>query len=128
MIETKNATILVIDDEPKVRAMICKWLALAGYGVMEASDGEQAIQMFNIRIPDLVISDVFMPGVDGLETIGLIHRKYPHVKILALSGGGFNGTVDLLPIAMGLGAVETITKPPDMSILLNSIDRILQMA
>jgi DNA-binding NtrC family response regulator len=82
-----SATVMVVDDEAAVRTAIGAVLDLAGYTVVEASDGEQAIQQIRSRRVDAVISDVLMPSVDGIGLAGWIANNAPAITLLLMSGG-----------------------------------------
>lgn len=102
---------LVIDDEAGMRAIIATVLADAGYTVAEASDGRIAMEMMEADPADLVITDIIMPNQEGVETIRLLRGKYPHVQIVAVSGGGRTSNFDFLHIARQFGAAATLEKP-----------------
>ncbi len=80
------AHVLVIDDDPVTRMVVCALLESAGHTVSEASDGDTGIAMFYATSPDLVITDILMPGKDGTETIRELRATNPEIKIIALSG------------------------------------------
>lgn len=105
------ATVLVIDDNPDVRDLLSEALEVAGYQVEVASDGGAGLRRLAERRFDLVITDIFMPEKDGIETILEMRRDYPGVKIIAMSGGGATGNLAYLPAARQLGAIRSITKP-----------------
>jgi CheY-like chemotaxis protein len=118
--------ILVIDDDPRTRAAVRLMLEDAGAEVREAADGAAALPAYRQRPADVVLCDLFMPHADGLEAIVTLRRDYPDVKVIAMSGGGFNGIVDLLPVACHLGASGILHKPFDQTTLLSAIERALQ--
>ncbi|MBI4001864.1 MAG: response regulator, partial [Nitrospira defluvii] len=70
---------------------------------------------------DLILLDMFMPDKDGLETIGELRRTHPGIRIIAMSGGGFKGTVDVLHVAKMLGARQTLAKPFTREQLLEAV-------
>lgn len=82
------ALILVIDDDEQVQAGLRGILEEAGYMVVVASNGRQGLQQFRREPADLVLLDIFMPELDGLETLVELHREYPAAKVIAISGGG----------------------------------------
>ena len=89
---------------PKVRETFRVMLERAGCEVAEAGDGEEGIRAFRAGRPDVVVCDLFMPGRDGLELIRDLRREAPDARIVAMSGGGFGDTLDMLPVAQRLGA------------------------
>lgn len=103
--------ILLIDDEPLIRDGLKQILELKGYTVKTASDGKEAIQYLNNNCPDIVITDIIMPERDGIEVIISVKKKYPEVRIIAISGGGRINAQDHLEIAKQLGVDNTLTKP-----------------
>jgi DNA-binding response OmpR family regulator len=103
--------IIVLDDERNIRTMVRVILDDAGFEVVEAVDATSAIRAVRESGADLVISDLFMPDVDGLEVIHTLRREHSSLKIIAMSGGGFGGTIDLLEIARRMGADEVVHKP-----------------
>ncbi|HVW20141.1 MAG TPA: response regulator [Opitutaceae bacterium] len=105
------ARVLVIDDEENIRTMVQQMLRRAGYDAIAAADGSEGIRLQRERPADLVITDLIMPGQEGLETIMEIRRSFPKTKIIAISGGGHAGVLDFLPIATQLGALRTLPKP-----------------
>ena len=107
----KLANILVIDDEDGVRRVICKVLVRDGHEVMEAADGRIALSMVRDSPPDLVICDLFMPEMDGVEVLRELRREHPHLQVVAISGGAYRGQVQLLDVAKGLGAAAVVDKP-----------------
>lgn len=117
--------ILVIDDDDQVRAMIRQMLEKAGYSVMEAQDGEVGMKLHRHNPADLIITDIFMPEKEGLETIRELRRDFPEVKIIAISGGGMTGALSYLSLAKGFGALRTIAKPFDRQELLATVKEIL---
>jgi DNA-binding response OmpR family regulator len=120
------ANILIIDDEQAVRKMLRMSLIRAGHEVAEAEDGEAGLREFRQNPPDLVITDIVMPGKDGLETIMELWRENPDVRIIAISGGGARISTDLcLEHARIFGAVKTLSKPVDRQVLLSAIDEVL---
>ena len=103
--------ILVIEDDDSVRKLIRRILEGAGYTVLEAPDGVQGVQVYREQRPDLVLTDIFMPGKEGLETILELGLLDPEVRIIAVSGGGNMGILNPLPMAAKLGALRTLSKP-----------------
>jgi DNA-binding response OmpR family regulator len=104
-------TILVIDDDAPLRSAVRAALEAAGYDVIEAADGEEGLRLHQEHGPDLVIVDIFMPERDGLDFIRDVRDRAPQAKILAISGGGRTGMIDVLSAAAALGASRTLSKP-----------------
>jgi two-component system, chemotaxis family, chemotaxis protein CheY len=103
--------VLIIDDDDDVRGVLRLMLESEGFEVAESRDGAEGIQALRQQAADLVFCDLFMPGKDGLEVIQELRRDFPGVKVIAMSGGGYSGTMALLDVARQLGAVEALSKP-----------------
>jgi CheY-like chemotaxis protein len=118
--------ILVIDDDAQVRRVIVRVLIGAGHSAIEAADGQQGIVLFRDAAPDLVITDLVMPGKEGIETIRAIRAIVPDTKVIAMSGSaaGSDGTL-YLSVAEKLGADAVIAKPFRPHELLALIGRVL---
>ena len=113
------ATELVIDDEAPVRAVVRSALRSAGYEVMEASNGREGLALFHQRPPDLVIADIHMPELNGLDVIMELTREFLDVKVIAISG--VPGYQRLLDTAKLLGARLTSHKPFAIEELLTAV-------
>lgn len=119
------ASILIIDDEPSVLRILRRMLEEAGHVVTEAPDGDVAFQQFQGQPADLVITDVFMPDMDGIELLVNIRRSFPETRVLAMSGGGLLSREQALGDASLLGADEILPKPFTKDEVLATVDRIL---
>jgi CheY-like chemotaxis protein len=117
--------ILLIDDEALARDMLWQMLERAGYDVVEAASGREGLQHYQTTAIDVIITDILMPDQDGLETIQELRRLAPEAKIIAISGGGQSGLLDLLPIAAKLGAQRTLWKPLRRLELLEAIRQLV---
>src|SRR5437016_6310319 len=113
--------ILLIDDDALGRDMLRQMLERAGYDVVEAASGREGLQQYQATAIDLIITDILMPDQDGLEIILELRRLAPEAKIIAITGGGQSGLLDLLPIAAKLGAQRTLRKPLQRLELLETI-------
>jgi len=118
--------ILVADDNAPFRAAVRMVLEAEGFEVVEAKDGAEAMRLFREVPVAVVLCDVFMPDKDGLETIQELRRESPGVKIIAISGGAFEGNLDLLGVARQLGAAEILYKPFNSTKLLEAVRRQLE--
>ena len=103
------AQILVIDDDPAIRVIIEQILQSAGHAVISAVDGREGVDIFRANPVDVVITDLYMPNQEGLETIRELRSRFPTVAIIAMSGRPTAGT--MLSIAEKLGAVCVLQKP-----------------
>jgi CheY-like chemotaxis protein len=129
MAEKPKRRILLVDDDPDVLRSLEATLVKAGYEVVPASNGQQAVDRWrDLNGCDLAILDLFMPEKDGLETIVELRAHSPDVPIIAISGGGTTGRVDILRDAELLGAVETLEKPFNPHELLALVARSLANA
>ena len=115
------ARILVIDDDEMLRHTIRRILQRAGYEVIEAGDGTAGVRLYREQGADLVLTDTFMPGQDGLEVIRALRPEQPRPKVLAMSGGGSLGLLEVLEAAVALGAMGAVRKPFTREELLNAI-------
>lgn len=120
------ARILIIDDEDQSRNMLSQALTRAGYEVSTARDGSEGIELFRTVMADLIITDILMPGKEGLETIMELRRGFPAVKIIAMSGGGRSGNLNFLDIAERLGAQGVLQKPFHLQEVLQLVQEMLQ--
>jgi CheY-like chemotaxis protein len=105
------ALVLVAEDEPQVRALVRAALEVDGHRVLEAGDGAAALAAARGRPPGLVLCDLGLPGVGGLEVLRQLRRECPGLPVVALSGGAYRGRLDLLPVALALGAAGVLYKP-----------------
>jgi len=119
------ARVLVVDDQPDFRHGLARLLVMAGHAPSEAADGAEALRHLAAHPVDLVISDLFMPGVDGLEFLRELARRHPGTRVIAVSGGGFMDPASILAVATTLGAVRTLTKPIDPPRFLALVDEVL---
>jgi CheY-like chemotaxis protein len=117
--------ILVIDDEEPVRLIVREMLTMEGYEVVVAANGKVGLQLFRNDPTDLIITDIFMPEMEGLETIRELHREHPGVKIIAMSGGGESGMLSFLSYAKRFGALRTLRKPFSREELLTNVEDLL---
>lgn len=116
------ATILVVDDYDLARMRIREILALAGHLVLEASDGEEAVNTFRMKRPDAVLLDDAMPILSGLETLQAIRKIDPDAKVAMLTGYADSEKVRE---ARDNGAVDFVLKPYTNQRLLTAIDRMV---
>ncbi len=116
--------ILIADDDKFSRSMLRAMLENKKYHIEEADDGEIALNMLRKNPADIVITDIVMPNKEGIETITQIRKEFPHIKIIAISGGGRLGPKNYLKLAKRFGADYVFNKPIDQSELLGSIEKL----
>ena len=118
--------VLLIDDEEAVRDMMAFYLKRLGYGVAAAADGHSGIELCRRVDPALVLCDLRMPGMDGLEVLAVITREFPETPVIVVSGMG--GMADAIQ-ALKLGAWDYITKPiEDLAVLDHAMRGALERA
>ena len=120
----RSPSILLVDDDPDVRSVLCEILKLEGYDVVSASDGRQGLRMLQENPVSLVITDVLMPELDGLEVIRTIRKVNPMVPIIAMSGGG-KRDLDFLIEAKEFGATKVVNKPFEIDELVELVKNVL---
>lgn len=120
----KSRSILVVDDEAELRDVVTRVLLDAGHQVTCAVNGQEAVVLLAQRAFDLVLTDVIMPEKDGMQVITEARRKYPQVKIVAMSGGGHIPREHYLKIATGLGAHAVLDKPFSNRELVDAIEAV----
>jgi DNA-binding NtrC family response regulator len=118
------SSILIIDDEKAIRKTLAEILSFEGYKIDEAADGEEGLKRFSEKNYDLVLCDIKMPKLDGIEFLERAKMVHPDVPIIMISG---HGNVDTAVEAVKKGAFDYISKPPDLTRLLitlrNAIDK-----
>ena len=100
-------------------------LTHAGYEVVHAADGRAGLAAFERSPVDVVVTDINMPEMDGIEVISTFRRLYPNVPIVAISGGGLFPKQMLLSSAHALGADEIVSKPFDLQEIVATMERAL---
>ncbi len=118
------ARILLIEDDDALRGVIAQSLAHAGHEVLQAADGRQGVDLFHASEFDLVLTDLVMPGKEGVETIIELRRENPTQRIIAMSGGMLRSKL-YLDLAGRLGAQRTLAKPFMPQELLGAVDEVL---
>ena len=119
--------ILVIDDDRTVLATIKVLLERAAHTVEVVDNGPAGLKLLGTRDFDLLIVDIFMPGMDGFETMKLVHQSRPEMPVIVISGFGLASErqPDFLHMATRLGAVSSLHKPFQPLELMNAIDHSL---
>ena len=123
---TPAVRVLTIDDEPMVREILAAYLEDSGFEVIQAGDGPTGIDLIRREHPDLVLCDLRMPGMDGLQVLATVTREFPDLPILVVSGmGGMSDAIQ----ALKFGAWDYVTKPiEDMAVLEHAIAHALERA
>lgn len=119
------ARILVIDDDADVRGVIRRHLVTEGHEVVEAPDGKAGMKLYREHPADLVVTDLFMPEQEGLETIRELKRSFKDARILVVTGAAPGGRLDFRAHATALGAGATVSKPFTREELLNAVQGLL---
>jgi CheY-like chemotaxis protein len=118
--------ILIVDDDASIRRTLHLMLSRAGYDVVQARDGSEAIRLWRDSGGDLVITDLHMPKKDGIQTIIELLSHSPGTRIIAMSGGVQTKRLDLLGNFSLLGSVLTIEKPFTIPEMLERVDQALK--
>jgi CheY-like chemotaxis protein len=126
--EQLMAWILVVDDDWSYRNMLRLILEGRGHVVLEAADGGEGLALYEQHNPDVVITDMIMPGVEGGEVIAEIRKRGDRVGIIAVSGAGLFYNVDAVETARRLGADAILRKLDPMERILIEVDRALKLS
>ena len=116
-------TILIVDDETQIRATLRGVLSDEGYHVLDADDAIKALNLITVQRPDLVILDIWMPHMDGIELLEKLKNREPELPIIIVSG---HGTIETAVRATKLGASDFIEKPFSLDTLLRSVRRAMR--
>ncbi len=122
------AKIVLIDDDELTRSSIMVFLEHAGHEVLEADNGKEGLEICENQRVDLVITDIFMDGMLGLEVIKTLKKKKDHIiPVIGISGGGGpDGQDDYLHVALKMGAECVLSKPIVAEEMLHVIDKLLK--
>jgi len=112
-----KTSLLIVEDEPATRASISNLLAEIGYSVRTAQDGFSALRALRNEIPDILLSDLNMPGMSGFELLRVVHRRFPSMEVIAMSGA-FSGH----EVPSGVAADAFYQKGSSMGALLQIIE------
>lgn len=125
MRDDQKTKILLIEDDPRLRVTLARMLESEGYQVVQAEEGSEGMRLFASEKPSLVVTDLIMPGKEGMETILTLRAKNPDLKIIAMSGGGLVRAAEYLPVAKAAGADLTLEKPFSIKKLIEAIQDLL---
>jgi CheY-like chemotaxis protein len=114
-----------MDDDELIIKMLRMALENRGYDVIAATNGREGVRLYGTTPVDLVISDILMPEMDGIEALKALRQRNPELKLIAVSGGGKRLKMDLLKVARILGATATFEKPYNIQELLATVSRLL---
>ncbi len=126
MNQDKTPVVLTIDDDQAVRESLANFLEDFGYNVLQAEDGEHGLEVFAAEHPDLILVDLRMPRMDGLQVLAQVQKLSPQTPVMVVSGAG-----DIRDVVEALrrGAWDYLVKPiQDMNILLHSVETCLERA
>ena len=113
--------VLVIDDNEDFRSLLRLALEREGFAVETAANGQDGLALLQRRPADVLVTDIFMPGKEGIETIEIFRREWPATKIIAMSGGGAHAKQSYLGVASTVGADATLTKPFSLEALVDAL-------
>lgn len=119
------ARILIVDDEEQIRMALSQALQEEGHSITEATNGVEGVSLFSAERHDLVITDILMPDQEGLQTMMLLRKIEPDLKIVVISGGARVNTVDFLEVAKKLGADAILQKPFSINDLFRAVNTCL---
>jgi DNA-binding NtrC family response regulator len=122
-VNKKAKRILVVDDKENIRLLLNELLSSMGYRVLQAKDGKEAIGVVEIGPIDLVITDLKMPGMDGIQLTHAIRRIRPDLPIIVYSAHRF---IDTAPVALRAGANEYLAKPFLRTKIEQTVGRLLK--
>jgi DNA-binding response OmpR family regulator len=108
--------VLVIEDNPDLREYLRLALQSETYDVLTAQNGREALSRLDGHVVDAVVTDLFMPEMDGIETISALRKRFPGMRVIAMSG---RPGVDYLTVARELGVAHTLRKPFEIDELLH---------
>ncbi len=111
--------VLVIEDNPDLRDFLRLALEAHEYEVLTAAHGQEALAYLNGHRVDAIVTDLFMPEMDGIETVAAVRKLFPHVRVIAMSG---RAGVDYLPVARELGVKHTLRKPFEVQELIAALE------
>ena len=111
--------VLVIEDNADLREYLRVALETQNYEVLTAAHGREALAYLNGHRVDAVLTDLFMPEMDGIETVAAVRKQFPGVRVIAMSG---RPGVDYLPVARELGVSHTLRKPFDIKDLIAALE------
>jgi DNA-binding response OmpR family regulator len=118
-------TVLLVDDDDSVLETISPMLTDAGYDVLGVAKARIGFDEFQSRPVDLIITDILMPEMEGIEFILKLRKESPSVPIIAISGSGRSSTIDYLAMARRLGATAVLEKPFGREELLGVVAKVL---
>jgi YesN/AraC family two-component response regulator len=118
--------ILIIDDDEQILKMLRQALERKGYKVSTAVNGREGIKLYKEIRSDVLITDIVMPEMEGLEAIRKLRKEYEDIKIIALSGGGFVSPDEYLKLAKQFGAEYTFAKPVNLNELIDAIKQLTE--
>jgi CheY-like chemotaxis protein len=121
----KTERILIIDDEPSSLELLQRIFEGEGYQVVLAANGLEGVDLFRKSPCDLVITDIVMPGKDGLQTILDLRQEYPEIPFVAISGGGVISKERYLTVAGYLDRVTTLAKPYAVEAIVAAVEKLL---
>lgn len=121
------ARILIIDDQPAVRTVVRKVLERHEHEVVEEGHGQTALDRLSGEPADVVITDVFMPEMDGIDFLLQVRDTCPGARVIVMSGGGLLAKNEVLADADALGADATLAKPFSAQDLVDTVGRVLAM-
>jgi len=115
-------SILIVDDEPSILQSLSGLLSDEGFEVSTAANGYEALKIIDTEFPDLVLLDIWMPGIDGIETLKEIKKDNPYIQVIIISG---HGTIETAVKATKLGAFDLIEKPLSIDKIIVAINNAL---
>jgi two-component system nitrogen regulation response regulator NtrX len=114
--------LLIVDDEESIRNSLAGVLMDEGFSVLRAEDGVKALEIIRQEAPEVVLLDIWMPGIDGIETLTRIRKRYPEIQVIMISG---HGNIETAVRATKLGAFDFIEKPLSLDKVMLAISHAL---
>lgn len=120
--------VLIIDDDPDIRYLLQSSLERDGFEVSVAADGHEGLESLRRDPADVVVTDIFMPEKEGIETVFELRQQFPQTKIVVMSGGGpapASSATNYLWVARELGAARTLRKPFEPQELIDAVRELI---